>query len=124
MNTINRETFEAWLFAQPLEREFNYMSCSNCVVSSFIKETTSYRNPSCGGSYFRLKKEEDIFEPIPFEDWLNNLLFRARLDEGYTNTISIKLLQKIYKELFPTSDLEPRGEQLSKQLELVAEPLS
>jgi hypothetical protein len=40
---INRETFEAWLFAQPDERTFDYCNPKECAMCMFVKETTNYK---------------------------------------------------------------------------------
>jgi hypothetical protein len=45
---IQKEVFEHWLFSQPREREFQYLSNTECLLCAFIKETTNLA-PTVGG---------------------------------------------------------------------------
>lgn len=48
MEPIHQEHFEAWLFNQPDEREWEYSDPFNCVVASFLKEVYHYEHVSVG----------------------------------------------------------------------------
>jgi hypothetical protein len=38
---IQKERFEAWLFARPDQEKFNYTSNCDCLVARFLKETVN-----------------------------------------------------------------------------------
>lgn len=40
---IQQERFEAWLFSQPDEREFDYTRSTDCVICNFFRETTAIK---------------------------------------------------------------------------------
>lgn len=116
MNEINRESFEAWLFSQPPEREFNYSDIKGgCAVCTFVRETTSY-SEACGGSDYygvRLKNNWADVNPeiVPLPDWLKsgsggvlNVLERR---PGPLFVLTIQNMQRRYLELFPTTHHEP-----------------
>lgn len=50
MNTpapqIEQERFEAWLFAQPLDRVIEAANPKGCFLCSFLKETTNINDPA------------------------------------------------------------------------------
>lgn len=71
MKTIERENFEAWLFAQPRERSFNFVSRGNCPIACFLRETTPHTRALVGMDHWLVMPRADCgsqFEILP--DWL------------------------------------------------------
>lgn len=64
---LNKETFEAWLFSQPDKRKWHYCDCFDCLIASFIKETTCFTDPSVGPLEY---SEFPICPDRPFPSWL------------------------------------------------------
>lgn len=58
---LNLEHFEAWLFAQPDDREYAYIDIYDCLISRFAKETTNVKNVHCSPEF--LSYNRVIFQP-------------------------------------------------------------
>lgn len=96
---INRETFEAWLLAQPAEREFVYSQGfpkdePGCLVCNFLRENTKVKNFTVYGRYVDVEGKA-----LGFEKWLDDFLFlQAR---GGVRPLTFGEAQADYLKLFP-----------------------
>lgn len=66
---ITKAKFKAWARRQPDERQWNYYNNYDCVVCSFVKETTGAKKVYASGFSFNLGKYGDTTS-IPIPDWL------------------------------------------------------
>jgi len=102
--TIEKERFEAWLFAQPRERQFRYSSPCNCLNALFLKENTHLKQPLVGDSFFIEEyKEYGSAETTPIPAWNMQLLSRFVERNGYT---TFGEMQDRWKELWPEKPIE------------------
>jgi hypothetical protein len=99
---INRETFEAWLFAQPRKRQFNYLGVTYeegvtpCLFCAFLGETNNdFYMASVGEAQDLTKKY------IKYPDW-------ALIMENEAKKANIVFyageMQDSYRRLFPSFD--------------------
>jgi hypothetical protein len=101
MYNIEMETFEAWLFAQPDEREWNYMDGHKCMICSFIKETSSAKDPGVGGSYYRVNGEH---KPLP--RFLHNRFEYGLLSTSSHGVVfSAKTMKERWLKMFPETEI-------------------
>jgi len=111
MNEINRERFEAWLFAQPRDRKFKYGDPQDCAVCRFFKETTKLSRVSACKYGVRL----DSFEYThSYPDWLYKVV-----DLNCCGLTSATM-QDTYRQLFP--DFEPAPELAAENKPQEAQP--
>jgi len=117
---INRERFEAWLFAQPKDRVVCLGSTEDCLLCSFVRETSPRNIIFSGWRYFRWHNTDyagfdaDVI-PVWFEEFIVNR-FRGRLARECT--VTFNQLQKLYTETFERSERllpEPSGELKQQQ---------
>lgn len=103
MKEISRELFEAWLFSQPKEREFNYMdNTGGCAVCAFVRETTSHANAKGGAKTVEIGNRS-----IQMPEWLRagtqGVLSVADEDHCRCTAdfvpVSIRGMQKRYRQL-------------------------
>ena len=97
---INQETFEAWLFAQPDERKYNYLDNNNCLICRFVKETTNIQDISAGGDYLRYNNK--IFK---FEGWLLTIMntWNPNIKAGVPSSKDFGTVKKLYIDFFPAT---------------------
>jgi len=50
---LTEEQFKVWLKAQPDDREFRYPYCDSCLVASFVRECSAYKEAHAGGRSLR-----------------------------------------------------------------------
>lgn len=79
MTEINREHFEAWLFAQPDDRPYVYgegfpNDPVGCIVCNYLREQTNEKDFVVGGSQQGIAKIEQV---TPFPRWLAEVLWRC-----------------------------------------------
>jgi hypothetical protein len=111
MMTINRETFEAWLFAQTRGAVFRYGDCLNCLLAQFLKSSTSLKEPSVGGEYFRPQIGAE--EVCRFPEWLLQLQ-RGFLHYDDTSSIPFGHVQDCYIKLFGDPSAVPAVEPIKE----------
>lgn len=99
MKEINRERFEAWLFSQPGDRSWNFHDTQQCVLCSFIKETTNHLRPIVGGLWLTTSIGGSNVE---IDEWVKVIL-RTRNEFGI---VSAGNMQQRYRELFPETEIE------------------
>lgn len=85
MTKINREQFEAWLFAQPNNRTFNYREGKStdlvgCIICNFLREQTGVKNFKVGGHRLGIITPTDV---IPFTQWTSLFLLAALMAGDY-----------------------------------------
>lgn len=95
MQEISKERFEAWLFAQPLDRVINATNCHHCFLGCFVQETTKHY-PTIYGKTYRLCSEQENAIPLP--DWFLQLLPTEITYKR--NSMTCKELQARYITLF------------------------
>jgi hypothetical protein len=102
--TINRETFEAWLFAQPKGRTFDYSDTHNCLICKFYKETTNL-TANVGGYHYDLSDGEYIEIP----NWLKDLLkpIGDRPSNKFSPITTFDRMQDIYSTLYGNPEAIP-----------------
>jgi hypothetical protein len=102
---IHQEKFEAWLFSQPDEREFEYIDHRGCVICSFLKETTNAKEPMAGPYLytddFGSNNEINKWKKLP--DIYYKLLWDARFarDGNHLNAGDMK---NVWRKMFPETD--------------------
>lgn len=104
--TIEKERFEAWLFAQSRARQFNWLDADRCVVSSFLNETCSDKWSSDDRKSMVFGERFETIKVVIWPDWLKNLI-NPILERTLLPTVAI--LQGAYLKLFPDTIL-PSGE--------------
>jgi hypothetical protein len=96
--TINKETFEAWLFSQLDERIFFYNNNNDCLLCKFLKETTRFSRPDVGGFTWQADKtlpRENL--PLWFE-----YLMSKRCATG--KAITFGQMKQAWLTLWPETD--------------------
>lgn len=93
---IQQEHFEAWLFAQPNSRRWDYCDGQNCVIASFIKETTAITEPLVNSKEWWMDiKDLYVKDGFPIPLWLYNTLVSG------STIIQATHLKARYRQLFP-----------------------
>lgn len=67
MKSFTRKSFKAWLAKQPASRRFDYTACSNCLIATWIKDTTKHKEVRVLPDMARLGPNRIDFE---FPKWL------------------------------------------------------
>lgn len=128
MKTIEREPFEAWLFAQPPERTFDYFDVNGgCAICAFVRETTKFKDTDGGSTTVTLKIEGLHQGVVELPDWLTNTkslermgILHSYIFESQTATnLTCRAMQKRYLELFPNTF---QGNALSTDGEAASSP--
>lgn len=100
MKKINREHFEAWLFGQPLDREFDYVDCQTCAMCAFARETmkvSGYVSAS-----YRYLNVDHVLYATP--DWMDGTGSKLRvLSIRDDSKLLVKTMQETYLKLFPNT---------------------
>lgn len=114
INPINREQFEAWLYAQPDSRPYNYMegrpdSKIGCVLCNYIREATNIKDFIVGGTWLTAN---GIFNQMP--QWLQQVINDGTVQCGHT----FKYAKARYTALFDhnTPKVEPLSQPLTEVL--------
>lgn len=97
---INRERFEAWLFAQPEDRVVDLGSTDSCLMCSFVQETSPNQINFTGWKSFYWKNTGD-FSLYSVPEWFDlfiNKRFRGKALS--TCKVTFSHLQKLYTEEF------------------------
>ena len=99
---IHQEKFEAWLFAQPSTRTFNYSDITDCLLCKFLKETTNVKQPHVGSNTYGAYDfmEENQFNPMP------DFVYKTLAKRPSRLMLDFGTIQAIYLELFPDSVTE------------------
>lgn len=99
---FNRERFEAWLTGLAESRTINYRSVEDCVVCSFIKETTSAQLPYTGSNDVSII--QGVWrENFRMPQWLDNLLDDMRQCGEPSTALTKKSILAAYLKQFPES---------------------
>jgi hypothetical protein len=106
MNEINRERFEAWLFSQQKDREFDYTDLRECLICKFIRETSSLKVRMVTPGFIALEGSPSI----PMPKWLDtddatlgkpsSLLATGHMRHTQDGMIPFSEVTKRYVELF------------------------
>lgn len=107
MKEINRERFEAWLFSQPKDRNFDYTNPRDCAICAFLKETTNVKtvlSDSTSTEGYSTEKAVEVGKVFSIEtpQWLDG----GSSERGvvWAEPLTIENMQKRYLELFPDSN--------------------
>lgn len=102
---INREHFEAWLYAQPDSRPYDYMegqpdSKIGCVLCNYIREATNHKYFMVGGQYLTMNGTNGRMP-----EWTLSLVNSSVVQCGST----FKVVKDHYTSLFGhnTPEIEP-----------------
>jgi len=101
---INQETFEAWLFSQPDDRQYDYRDNEGCLLCMFAKETSNKRLSVAGRAFRVISDPENTFKYIDFDSWLQRFMCDCvRTNLGYDSvplSEDFKTVKAIYVAMF------------------------
>ena len=105
--TIEQETFEAWLFAQPDERTFCYQNNTDCLCCKYMKEVHGAKYVLAGNLSIQV---DGTLSTIP--NFVQDTLLPF-VHNPMFNTTTFKEVKTRYRQLFPDFDGEKTLKTLS-----------
>jgi len=96
---LNPERFEAWLFAQPPERVFDYGDVKGCALCAFVAETSGARIYAGGDQFCWVDENGFLTTNFPFHPDIVEAMKGRRTFGGAMFTIGN--VQKHWRKLHP-----------------------